>query len=660
MSSFGIGLSALRASQLAMGTVGQNLANANTPGYHRQVVQFGDRPPDFIGGLEIGTGVQVEDIHRQRSDLLEKAVTQNTADAAGTAAALDASRQIEAEFTPGSGTLDALLENFFNNLQQLASQPADLAQRRVVLGSAAALAGQFNTVAGDLDRMRDGLDQQIGQAVADANSLAAQIAEQNRLIQAQEARGAQANDARDQRDQLVNQLAQLVDVRTVEQDGQLTVLAAGVPLVVGGTSGTLAFAKDSQGNATVTVPGSAQAQNVTGGKLAGLLQVRNQTLGDFRGRLDALAQELARRVDGVQAAGLGLSGPLTFAPGTRAVSSATIPLAQAGTALPVQAGTLYVSVTNQATGQRTLTAVNLDPAAQSLRQVAAALSAVPNLQAVVNPQNNTLQILAAPGFAFDFAGRLPTQPAASALTGTTVPTLGGVYTGPANDTYTFRVVGSGTVGVTPGLQLQVLNGAGSPVASLNVGPGYTPGTSLQAANGVTVALAAGTANAGDSFTTPVVAQPDTAGLLPALGLGSFFTGSTASTLAVNPDLLNNPQLLAASRTGDSGDNTNLQAMVNLRDGRFLAGGTQTFGDFYAAMVGDIGTQVKQLDQRQTTQQALGQSLAAQQQSVSGVDPNEELVNLMQYQRSFQAAAKYIDVVNTTLNDLFSIIGVTTG
>src|SRR5262249_32752590 len=152
-------------------------------------------------------------------------------------------------------------------------------------------------------------------------------------------------------------------------------------------------------------------------------------------------------------------------------------------------------------------------------------------------------------------------------------------------------------------------------------------------------------NAGDTFSSQVVADPDTAGILPALGINSFFTGQDASDIHVRDDLVSNPVLLAASSNGDPGDGSNLRAMAALSDVPVLGSSTQTLSEAYVAMVGDVGQQVQALDQRQTNQTALGQSLQTQQQSVSGVDPNEELVHMVQFQRMFQMASRYVSAVN---------------
>ncbi len=274
----------------------------------------------------------------------------------------------------------------------------------------------------------------------------------------------------------------------------------------------------------------------------------------------------------------------------------------------------------------------------------------------MNSQTGTLTILAQPGYGFDFAGQLPTSPDSTTISGTTVPTLGGTYTGSNNDDLTFQVQGSGTVGVTPNLTLNVTNSAGNQVASLNIGQGYVPGSDLQVGDGVTVQLASGTANDDDQFKTQVVAQPDTAGILSALGLNSFFSGSTASDIGVQPALLNDPSQLAASTSGQPGDSTNLQKLANLVNQPTLANGSQTLDQFGEGVIGKIGLQVQNLTQQQSDQQALAQSLQTQQQSISGVDPNQELVQLVQYQQSYQLAAHYIDIVNQNTATLVQTLG----
>lgn len=656
MSDFSIGLSALNASQRALDVIGENIANAGTTGYHRQVAEFTERPPILLGRLALGTGVSVPFIRRLSSQLLESALTSNTSASNGTDGQLTPLQQIETNLTPGTGNIDGLLGSFFNQLDQLTTQPDNLAQRRVFLDSAQGLANRFNDLASSFDQLRDNIDGQVRELVGQANTIIHQIADLNQQIALVRTKGASPNDQLDQRDALINQLAEIVDVRVTPQaNGQTTVIAAGLPVVVDNAAVEFRFAIDAQGQATVTAQPSTAALQVKQGKIGGLLQIRNQTLPDFHDRLDALAQALAQRVDELHATGLGLSGPSTFLSGMRGVASVNAPLDSARLAFPPKAGSLYISITDPA-GNRTLSKIDINPATQSLQDLANALNGVGHLQALVDTQTGSLKIIAQPGYRFDFAGRLATAPDSTTITGTTTVQIGGNYTGSTNDLLTYQVVGSGTIGVTQGLTLQVTNSAGATVGSFNIGQGYSPGSAIQLPNGVTVQLAAGTANAGDQFTTTVVSEPDSAGILGSLGLNTFFTGHTAGNLAVNPDLLANPSLLAASRTGQPADSSNLQRISGLRDALLLSNGTQTAGQFFGSMVSDVGTQVQQLQSQKDAQQALDQQLHAQQQAVSGVDPNEELVHMLQYQRAFQLASTYISTVNSTLNSLFQIIG----
>jgi flagellar hook-associated protein FlgK len=226
--------------------------------------------------------------------------------------------------------------------------------------------------------------------------------------------------------------------------------------------------------------------------------------------------------------------------------------------------------------------------------------------------------------------------------------------GAANDVYSFQVVGSGTVGVTAGLSLEVRDGGGTLLTTLNIGAGYTPDAPLNVGNGITVSLSAGTTNNG-SFSARMIAQPDTARILPALGLNSFFTGVSAATIAVRPELVADPTLLSASRSGEIGDARNLERFAALREQAVLAGNTLSFEEFSQSVSGAIGDEVRSLDLRRLSSETLLQGLVQQEQSIIGVDINEEMVKLLEFERLVEAGAKYLSVVNSAMDDLLNII-----
>lgn len=651
MSSLSIAQSALTVSQRLMDLAGQNVSNANTAGYHLQVA---DLTEQSTAGVPVGDGVDLATINRIVDQVLEQSLNSTSSSSAGVTAQLNALQQAQTALTPGTGSLNNLLQAFFNEADQLSAKPDDPTLRQTFISSAAQLAQGFNGLASSLATLQTNVQNQEQEAVTTANNLLPQIATLNGQIQSATVGGVAPNDLLDQRDQLISQLAAIVNVQTVEEpNNQLGVIAGGMPVVTGNQSYALSLHTNTSTNTTsVVLANDANAPlALTSGQLSGLLTASNTALPTLTQHIDALAQQLIQKVNEIHATAIPLTGSFNFLGGQNSVRNANVPLAQAGLASPPQAGTLYVSVINNATGAQVRTPIKIDPATQSLQDVASALSAVPNLQGLVDPQTNTLEVIAQPGYSFNFTGQLPTAPATSNITGTATAQLGGTYSGTTNDQYNFTVVGSGTVGVTPNLTLQVSNTAGAVLGTLNIGNGYAPGTPLQTVNGVTVQLSGGTVNAGDSFSTQVVANPDTGNFLTSLGLNTFFQGTGASSIAVNSSLVANPNALALSHSGQPADGSALEQLAALQTAPVLAGATQSIQQYLSSILGATGTQVQSLTSQQSALTAATQSLQSQQQSVSGVDPNQQMIRLIQYQQSYELAAHYVTVLDTAFTAL---------
>lgn len=653
MSALSIGLSGLLIHQRLITLTGQNISNADTPGYHRQIGELATR----IAGTSLGTGVELKGINRVVDRVLEEAILRNSSSAAEQSAKLDRLAQIQAILAPGDGTLHDALVGLFNAAEKLSAMPDDLTQRRVFLYAASNLTDRLNTAATDLSQTRQGISREAELSATTINSLAADIARMNQQIHESAAIGPAPNELIDRRDQAIETLSGLIDVRVVPQsDGQANLFLNGIPVVLGSGAIPVHVEVDSRDRLILLRQGSDQPIDVTGGKLGGLFALQNAELPEIRNQFDVLARGLVDQFDRIQARGIGLEGPLAALHGSRGVSDPGAPLSVANSSAALTQGDLYVTVTNLATGQRTLTRVAIDPATQSLSDVAAALSSVPNLQGIVDPQSGTLHVIARPGFGIDFTGNFSTIPDTQAITGTTSITFDGRYQGTKSGTLHFRVIGSGTVGGTQGLTLEVRNDSGSVVAVRNIGQGYEAGTPLDDILGVKVALAPGTANNGDAFTLLVTADSDSAHLLPSLGMNSFFEGDDASGLRVRADLLANPESLGLALSMHPGDGANLAELISLRDRPVLAGSTQSFQQFFESILGNLGGQVQDVQLRKSALDSLGDQLQAQRQATSGVDPNEELMKLVQYQRSYQIAAHYVSVVNQTLDELIRLIG----
>lgn len=153
----------------------------------------------------------------------------------------------------------------------------------------------------------------------------------------------------------------------------------------------------------------------------------------------------------------------------------------------------------------------------------------------------------------------------------------------------------------------------------------------------------------------------------AAATSAFFTSTTgllsAATITVNPALAANPSLIGAASasattpgtSAGAGDGSNAVAIADLQNQAFLNGNTQTPTDAYAALVGQVGSDVQAADSAQTNGQALQQSIQAQQQQISGVSLNSEMTTMIEAQNAYAAAAKVSSTINTMLGTLISMV-----
>jgi len=147
---------------------------------------------------------------------------------------------------------------------------------------------------------------------------------------------------------------------------------------------------------------------------------------------------------------------------------------------------------------------------------------------------------------------------------------------------------------------------------------------------------------------------DTSGLLAALGVNTFFTGRGANDIGMNGVIAANPQLVAAGQSRAVGDNTNALALADLQLQGIEGLGGATFSDFYQGVVSRIGSSAANAQALEQNQAALLISLQSERERISGVNIDEETVRLIAYQQGFQAAAKFISVIDEMVDTLMSL------
>lgn len=232
----------------------------------------------------------------------------------------------------------------------------------------------------------------------------------------------------------------------------------------------------------------------------------------------------------------------------------------------------------------------------------------------------------------------------------------GSFDGESNDTFTFTPIGTGEVGLTPGLLVEVRSGSGAVVATLDVGENYAPGDPIDLGNGVEVAFGVGqlSADAGDTFDLELLQDTDPGGLLVGLGLNGFFTGTGAASLAVSEDILEDPDLLAQSGSANVADTKNIERLLGLRDLQSEELGNRSVAERYESFVADIGREVARGQSLLDNEQRLLDAVGTRLEEVRGVSVDEELLNLERYERSYQAATRFIEAVDRINEILYSL------
>ncbi len=136
---------------------------------------------------------------------------------------------------------------------------------------------------------------------------------------------------------------------------------------------------------------------------------------------------------------------------------------------------------------------------------------------------------------------------------------------------------------------------------------------------------------------------------------NFFSGNDAATISLSPDILENVNNIAASTDGSAGNGEVALSIANLRSEKVLSGRTQTLDDYYTTMVHSLGVEIERAQHTRESQELLKDQLMNQREAESGVSLDEEMTHLIQYQRSFEAAAKVVKVVDEMMATVINMI-----
>ncbi|MGO1750592.1 MAG: flagellar hook-associated protein FlgK [Marinobacter sp.] len=671
----GIGLTGILGHQGALNTTGNNITNANTPGYSRQEVVFETQQGQRTGAGSVGSGVSISEIRRLANEYLVQQVREDST-LTGEQQTLNSELSRLDNLLGGETTgLNNALNNFFASLQNAAEDPASLPQRQLVLSEAQQVVNRFQALNQEFIQQRESVKTQMQQGVNDANTLLRNIAELNLAISESPglAQGKMPNELLDQRDESLRKLSELVNIRVTETEGsQVNVsLSNGLSLVVGNNAaqlGTQNSAEDptrleftlTSGGRTLNID-----EQITGGGLGGLRRFDNEALKPAFDELGRIAISISASMNHQHEIGMDLEGDL---------------------------GGLFFNDVNDLAVQRSRVVANANNQLPRDGQLAVEITDSTKLPA----GSWTLQF-SGDGRSFELIdkesgkvvnqGRLP-DPVQSEISmpGFNIRIEGGTFN--AGDKYLIQP--SRNAAESIGLQVSREEDLAfaSPIRATsgdqNTGTGeIDQGAMLNVRNPFTGSLLPGFQSAGELANGPLTIkfQPDPN---DPSALTFTVTGPPPSNTVVGtPNQPYDPGKINTVFSGDPADgddyqgfqfklkgkpgvgdtfeigynkngisdNRNAELLASLGTANTMNGGTQSFTEGYAGVVEAVGVKTRQSQFDLEAGKTLLAQSSAQRESVSGVNLDEEAGKLIQYQAGYNASAQVISVAQDLFNTL---------
>ena len=600
MSSFrtlNIGMTALFTQKTALDIVGQNIANAATPGYARQRVNMqANRPQVYTYGA-VGTGVDVKKIEHLTDEFLESQVRTAMSDMATLDVLQSGYANLEAYFNElTTCDISSSFDTFWSAMQDWNNNVEDLSTRNNVISQAQSLCDTFQSTRDKIYEYRYQTNNAVIDSVNRANTITKEIANLNKNIMRIECAGATgviANDLRDQRTELAKELSGLMDVSINEEpNGALVIAQKGRMLVYQDKSFELATERvNDNGMLIDKVIFAADHEDVTidAGTLYGQIHMRDDICLNFQKDLDQLSGEFIWEFNRLHSQGVGL--------------------------------TAYDSIT--------ATNAVIDPKAT-----------LDNLEFTFSPVPNTFEIK-------DGSFELKVFDTDSDQAKTINIDIN--LTNVEGDQKTILAETEPTE-VSPGVWklIQPDNSLiGQIQKQLNEVAPNTFTVELDYSNQLKI-----TSNAEN---VSIGFGRDSSGVMAALGLNTLFNGYNAETMSINKTIEDHPELLAGADEFVEGNQDNIKKLLELRSSLVMSGDTATFEDYYEGIIGSLGIESSRVNSLSFTQKDILVRVKNQREDLSGVNLDEEMTKMMQYQKSYQAAAKFVTTADSMLDTLMNMV-----
>jgi flagellar hook-associated protein 1 FlgK len=606
------GVSGLLAFQRALDTTSHNIANANTEGYSRQIVNLASRGADRLGSAWVGNGVDVRSIRR----LYDETLTGQLRTATSSVKQLDTfgtyAERLDKLLNDSSTGLQASLQQYTNAVETLASTPSSVAARQLLLSQSQSLVNRLKGFQSALNALGTQASTQLTAEVAAINSISQGIATINQQVVASNGTPLKApNDLFDERDQLLKQLSEHVAFSTVEENnGALSVyIGSGQTLVNNVTAVRLLLQGDVHPVEVTRI--------VSGGSLGGLLQLQSELLTPAQNALGQIAVSLVTGANAQHQQGLDFNGqfggPLFALAAPTAIGAHD------------NVGSALANVTRADLGALTTDDYELrfDGSAWNLLRHDSRVSVA------MTGSGTSVDPFRAEGLAIVVSGapvaddRILIRPTHDVVNGLRV-----LVTSPDQVAAAAPVLTAATNGNTGSGRIddgQVLNASSWVRGTYTLQ--FTSASAWQIRDSANAVVSSGSYSDG--------------GNIDFNGMRVSVSGAPAT----------GDKFTIADNSRGSGDGRNARAIATRLNAKVLGGGALSTADAVSRLIGDVGVKSSQAQAGRDAQSAVLTDASVALSDKTGVNLDEEAANLVRFQQAYQAAAQVIAAAHAMFESL---------
>ncbi len=687
--------SGLQTNQAALRVTSNNIANVNTPGYHRRVVDFG---PRLTGGVL--NGVNIDEVRRIADSYLAGEATTAIGALGGAevmATYLDRVQDLIGSLD-GNSSLGARISTAMTALTQLSVDPSSAARRNSAISSVTAALNAISGMAANVQSLRQDANTQLTTNVSTVNTLMSRIYELNTKIKLAVAGGDTSTGLLDQRDTAIAELSKFMDVRTYDQtDGRVFVSLSDGTTLISDLTSELRYAGptavtagtsfpplnlqrvDPEGDSDIGQPLALEGR-IAGGEIRGLIDMRDKALPDLAEQLGLVGSALAEQLNAIHNDSSSVPPPTTLT-GRNIGLLSTDPLNFTGNA------TIAIVDQQGALVQR------LDLNLSSIATVGALVTAINaglGGNGTASFTNGVLSITANAGNGVALQQDATTPSARGGRGLSQFFGLNDLVTAASPSSFATGVAAGNAHGFSAGTAEFVLRGTdgsilrtftatvgGSTfsdiVTSLNSAAGGAATFALDA-NG-TLTMTPASAGARLEVKNDTTTRGATGvSLTQFFGMGSAARQNQAASLAIRSDVAANSSKMALAQLDLSSTTVVGDTVLGVSDNRGalrlaaiannsmtwpatggLASGTMSLGDYVAQIMGGQSDLKNAADAEVSYRSDVSEEVEARRSSVEGVNMDEELANMMIFQQAYNAAARLLTTVQQMYDTLLDVV-----